>query len=240
MESRDLPSAKSEKLNRYGIKGIISWYVLITLSFLVLILSSGKLDWINAWVFYGLSLIYQTIDITYLLRKNPQILNERGKMIKEGTKTFDKIFVGFYLILTLISMYMIGLDERLYAWSDLPFLTLYIGIALTLPGFIIAFWAMISNPFFELTARIQKDRNHKIIKAGPYQIIRHPGYAGEILMLLATPLILGSLLGFLPIIAMVVLFIARTGLEDRILKQELSGYSEYINEVKYRLIPYVW
>lgn len=233
-------SEEKTKLNRSGIRGILLWYLMVTSALLILLFCSGKFDWLNAWVYFIISILYLTILNLIAIKKNPEMLNERGKVFREGTKLFDKIFIVLWMPMILISMLIIAWDVIRFHWSYIPFWTLFIGIILTLPGFILSLTAMLSNPYFELTVRIQKDREQKVITSGPYKIVRHPGYAGEILNLVATPLILGSLWGFLPLGIIIVVFVIRTGLEDHTLRKELPGYKEYANKTRYRLIPYIW
>ena len=85
------------KLNRYGVKGIIIWYLMVLISFLALLIFSGKLDWLNAWVYFFLSMVYTTIIFIVLGIKNPEMLNERGKLVKKGTKPFDRIFYVLWM-----------------------------------------------------------------------------------------------------------------------------------------------
>jgi protein-S-isoprenylcysteine O-methyltransferase Ste14 len=99
---------------------------------------------------------------------------------------------------------------------------------------------MAVNPYFELSVRIQDDRDHRVIKSGPYRIVRHPGYAAQALSLVATPLILGSWWGLVPAAVLVVVLMIRTALEDRTLRNELPGYAEYTEQTRYRLLPHVW
>lgn len=99
---------------------------------------------------------------------------------------------------------------------------------------------MLHNPFFESTVRIQKEKNQNVINAGPYKFVRHPGYLGMLLGSISLPLALGSVLAFIPLFIMIVLILIRTYYEDKILQEELAGYSEYCKEVKYRLIPFLW
>jgi protein-S-isoprenylcysteine O-methyltransferase Ste14 len=101
-------------------------------------------------------------------------------------------------------------------------------------------WAMVVNPFFEPTVRIQDDREHRVVSSGPYAFVRHPGYLSGILWITSIPLILGSLYGLLPVGFYSVLMIIRTYLEDRTLKEELDGYREYSAKVRYRLFPGIW
>jgi protein-S-isoprenylcysteine O-methyltransferase Ste14 len=100
---------------------------------------------------------------------------------------------------------------------------------------------MLVNPHFEKTVRIQRDRSHKVIDAGPYRIVRHPGYACVIPgFVLCPPLVLGSWWSFVPALAAVIVLVIRTALEDRTLRNELPGYKEYAQRVRYRLLPGVW
>lgn len=93
---------------------------------------------------------------------------------------------------------------------------------------------------FSRVVRIQKDRGHTVCTTGPYKYIRHPMYAGVILIFLCFPLSLGSLYSFIPAALIIGLFVLRTLLEDETLKEELSGYKEYVQKVRFRLLPSVW
>jgi protein-S-isoprenylcysteine O-methyltransferase Ste14 len=104
----------------------------------------------------------------------------------------------------------------------------------------LAFWAMAVNKFFEWTARIQDDRQQYVCTSGPYKIMRHPGYAGLIGSILAYPFILVSWWGFVLSGILAILIVIRTAQEDSMLQNELPGYREYANQVKYRLIPLLW
>ena len=99
---------------------------------------------------------------------------------------------------------------------------------------------MASNPFFATTVRIQNDRGHNVVSAGPYRFVRHPGYLGSIIYNLMMPLALNSLWTFLPAMLTIILLIVRTRLEDRALQAELPGYREYTANVRFRLFPGVW
>ena len=99
---------------------------------------------------------------------------------------------------------------------------------------------MISNIYFSTAVRIQYDRGHHGSIGGPYRFMRHPGYVGMIIYLLATPLILGSIWAFIPASLTGILFIIRTAFEDNTLKNKPEGYKEYAERVKYRLIPGIW
>ncbi len=109
-----------------------------------------------------------------------------------------------------------------------------------LAGFAGLTWAEAVNKFFEPSVRIQTDRGHRVIDTGPYAIIRHPGYAFSFALFLGIPLALGSLWGLIPAALICMMLVVRTVLEDRTLQNELPGYKQYAERVRYRLVPGVW
>ncbi len=114
------------------------------------------------------------------------------------------------------------------------------GIVLYIVSSMLNQWAMVHNPYFERSVRIQHERKHRVVKTGPYSYVRHPGYLGSLLFYVAFPLISGSALAFCAGMLGIIGILARTSLEDRTLREELTGYGEYAREVRYRLIPHVW
>ncbi len=98
---------------------------------------------------------------------------------------------------------------------------------------------MVSNKYFSTMVRIQNERDHKVAIEGPYKFVRHPGYVGFIVMVIATPIALGSLYALSMSVIVSIIFVIRTSLEDKTLKKELIGYQEYSKIVKYRLIPFI-
>ncbi len=144
------------------------------------------------------------------------------------------------LIVLLVVPAVAGLNVERFQWSSLNVLSTLVGFQLFIVSAVLIDWAMVTNPFFESTVRIQKDREHKVVTSGPYRIVRHPGYLAGILFTLSIPLILGSLVTFIPAGIYTLLMIARTWLEDKTLNKELDGYSEYTKRIRYRLLPGIW
>lgn len=226
-------------LNRYGVRYLVRELGLNLIHLVILLISAGTISWLNAWIYFGLTLSYQIVNSIVLYKLNPQLLNERGKIIQEDTKPFDKIFVVLYIVIALVSPIIVGLDFR-FRWSIMHPGVSIIGIVLFVPPCVLGTWAMAVNAHFETTVRIQDDREHRVCSVGPYRFVRHPGYAAEILAAPWYPLILGSWFGILPVIGLIVLFIVRTALEDRTLRGELPGYEEYAEKTRYRLVPFLW
>ena len=227
-------------LNRFGIRSIIVQTIALIIGLVILFISAGTLNWLRGCIYAGLVTIYWGISTAVLARVNPEMLNARGSVVKEGTKGFDRIWVVIYPILTFVNLVIMGFDAVRFQWSSMPFWLAILGIVILIPACVIGAWAMAVNKFFEWTARIQADRQQYVCTTGPYKIMRHPGYAGAVVSLLAYPFILGSWWGFVLTGISAMIIVIRTALEDSMLQKELPGYKEYANQVKYRLIPLIW
>ncbi|MDJ0592776.1 MAG: isoprenylcysteine carboxylmethyltransferase family protein [Pleurocapsa sp. MO_226.B13] len=199
----------------------------------------GRWNWYRGWVFIGLLIIGRIVSLPYLWRKNPELMKRR-RQFGQGTKTWDVVLLAFFGLTFLAIPIVAALDIR-YQWSDMSLWLWLVGAVLYFGFVAVITWSMAVNPYFEKTVRIQRDRNHHVIDSGPYSIIRHPGYATIILgLVLAMPLLLGSWWAFSPAILTTLCLVLRTALEDRTLRQELTGYEAYTSKVRYRLLPGLW
>lgn len=201
--------------------------------------SAGTTHWLRGWIYMALSAGGLVVSSVLVVMLNPATVAARGKWHRD-VKGYDKAIVLLTTLLTLCLPVLAGFDAGRYHWSSLPFATVYLGAALHVLGTVPAVWAMIVNPFLETGVRIQTERAHRVIDAGPYRLVRHPMYAGVLTANLAVPLVLGSLWTFVPAALLAALFVTRTALEDRTLRRELPGYEEYSQRTRYRLIPGVW
>jgi protein-S-isoprenylcysteine O-methyltransferase Ste14 len=197
------------------------------------------LSWAAAWAYLLIGFSSSLISTPVLLRKNPSVIAERAQ-IKEDTKGFDKIFGLCAAILGIGLLAVAGLDQRFMWTSVLPPSIQIFGAVLLAFGYSIFFWALIANKFFSRSVRIQDDRNHMVVQDGPYKFVRHPGYTGMILTILATPMLLASLWAIIPALLSIIAYVFRTSLEDRTLIEELSGYRDYAARVTHRLVPIIW
>lgn len=139
----------------------------------------------------------------------------------------------------LVTLLVAGLDAR-FSWSAISAAAQGVALVVEMAGPGLSGWAMAVNRFFSRVVRIQADRGQTVVTDGPYRYIRHPGYAGLILHMLGTPILLGSGWALLPAGVMVATMIVRTILEDRMLQAELPGYREYAGRTRWQLIPGVW
>lgn len=218
------------------VKRLIQTVLTLLFQGIILFLSAWTIKWIWAWIFILTGVLILIINMVVI---PSEVIEERGRK-KENVKKWDKIlttinsfpYIGIYILS--------GLDYR-FNWSINFNISIHItGLLFFILGAMIFTWSMISNKFFSTMVRIQTEREHQVATTGPYKVIRHPGYVGFILMSLATPISLGSLYGLIMSGFVVVILIIRTALEDRTLKNELTGYLEYSKKVKYRLVPFIW
>jgi protein-S-isoprenylcysteine O-methyltransferase Ste14 len=219
--------------------GEILLYLIIPL---VLFVCAGDFGWWQAWV-YGVQLFIAGVGGRVLAeRRHPGILAERVNMEKaQDAKSWDKILAPLMAIsLTFPILIAAGLDHR-YGWTPLfPAWVNILGLVLIALGYTFATWALVENRFFSTTVRIQTDRGHSVCDSGPYRIVRHPGYAGNLLAIPGIIMALNSLWTLIPAVVALVIGVTRTALEDKTLHEELPGYLDYARRVRYRLFPSIY
>ena len=216
--------------------GLVVVYLSIPL---VLLVCGGGFCWWQAWVY---SLLIVTAGIggrIWAERRHPGLTAERQNIEKmQSAKAWDKVLAPLMALSISFPLVIVaGLDHRL-GWSPVfPLWLIVLGFILISLGYAFAAWAFVENRFFSSTVRIQTDRGHVVCDSGPYRIVRHPGYAGNILPLAGIVLALGSTWTLIPAMVALIITVIRTTLEDRTLQDELPGYRDYARRVRYRLIP---
>lgn len=205
----------------------------------ILFISAGRLDWLEAWAFLIVYFLISLIGAFWMLRSNPELTRERDRP-GPNVKRWDNLLVGINLLLSLALFITIGLDVGRYAWSDMPFWLRGAGLLGFIPAFGLPVWATKVNAYLSSRVRIQEERGHQVVDAGPYRCVRHPMYVGMIFYDVSVPLLLGSWWGLAVGAVMIAAVVMRTALEDRTLQRELPGYGEYSQRVRYRLFPGVW
>ena len=223
-------------MNKNVLKRLIQVLFTLILQGIILFISAWSVKWYWAWFFLSLGVIILLINLFVI---PVELMEERGRK-KENVKKWDKILTSINMI-SMLGIYIVsGLDYR-FGWSSNPNILLHIiGLVFYFLGSMLFTWSMLSNKYFSTMVRIQTERGHEVAISGPYRYIRHPGYVGFIVMVLATPISLGTLYALFMSGITTILFIIRTSLEDKTLKNELAGYLEYANKVKYKLIPFIW
>lgn len=234
---KDLKMEKAKMPSKATI--IIRTIITTLFGIAAIFIPAGTLKWTEAWLFIILYAVAVTAAIFWMKKKAPDLLKERMKK-KKDVKSWDKIFMALYSTILIIALILPGLDAVRFQWSNVPLIAKILAFIGYIPGFGIAFWAMRENAFLSDVVRIQEDRGHTVCTTGPYKYVRHPMYVGVILIMICFPLSLGSLYTLIPAVIIVILFFIRTALEDKTLQEELPGYKEYAQKVRYRLIPGLW
>ncbi|MBL8162722.1 MAG: isoprenylcysteine carboxylmethyltransferase family protein [Anaerolineae bacterium] len=223
-------------------KVVLRFAIIALLIPLVLFITAGRIDWWQAWMYTILTVVVSLVSRYILYLQNPDLIAERARFTQsEGMKDWDKgIVILIAIVGPLAFMITAGLDKR-FGWSAEVALPVQLGALIVfLLGYAFSTWALIVNKYFSSVVRIQTDRGHTVVTAGPYRLVRHPGYSGGIVAWLASPFLLGALWSFVPVALVILLYIVRTALEDRTLQNELPGYKEYAQRVRYRLLPGIW
>jgi len=223
-------------------KRMIQVFLQVLIQAVVLFVAAGTLRWWEGWAFIGIYLAAIAVNAFFMLRLHPETVAERGHGAAAGnTKDWDKIVGLVAVLFYFIGIFLIaGLDERFTWTGQMPLALQVAGFVVWALGSGLFGWAMYTNIYFSSVVRIQDDRGHEVCDTGPYRFVRHPGYVGAALQSLATPLLLGSWWALIPGALAVLSFAVRTALEDRTLRDELAGYSDYARQVRYRLLPGVW
>jgi len=200
--------------------------------------------WWQACVFSLLLVVAGIGGRMWAEQRHPGLMAERDRAMFEDAadvKSWDRVLAPLMAVsLVFPPVIVAGLDHR-FGWSPVfPIWLNIIGLIVTAFGYVVAVWALAENRFFSSTVRIQRDRGHVVCHSGPYRVVRHPGYAGNILPLPGVVLALSSVWTLIPAAVALVITVIRTTLEDRTLQEELLGYREYARRVRYRLVPGVY
>jgi protein-S-isoprenylcysteine O-methyltransferase Ste14 len=216
----------------------------VAVSFLLmtaaLFLPAGTIAWPAGWIWLILVHGWLLVGIWLLLKYNPGLLQERLSFSQSNQKAWDKVFLLLYELFLFAWIVLMPLDAVRFHWSQMPLLLQVVGALALLGSFFLISLTFRENAFLSPTVRIQEERGQTVISTGPYHYVRHPMYAGGLLLFLGTPLLLGSWYGLLLFLLFLPGMAARTVMEERVLCEELPGYAAYMAQVKYRLIPYVW
>ena len=205
---------------------------------LLLCLPAGTIHYWQAWVFIAVFMIATMGPSMYLAVKHPEALARRmhgGP--KAETRPVQKLVMWAVLTSVFATGVVSALDWR-FGWSSVPTAVVVLGNVVVGVSLVAAQWVVIQNNF--AGASISVEAGQPVISTGLYGIVRHPMYICALIMMLATPLALGSYWGLVPVIASAPALMIRIFDEEKMLRAELPGYLDYTHQVRYRLLPDVW
>jgi len=222
-------------LNRKAFRGLL--FLLLVMAALLFI-PAGTLDYWQAWTFLAVYFASSLAITLYLIKNDPKLLERRMSAGPTAEKETTQKIIMLFASLGFIGLIVFPALDHRFAWSHVPPYAALAGDVLVVLGWLAIFFVFKENTFTSATIELAPDQ--KVISTGPYAFVRHPMYAGGIVMLLGVPIALGSWWGLLVIVAMMPALIWRLFDEEKFLARNLQGYVEYQKKVPYRLIPLIW
>ena len=196
---------------------------------------AGTLEFVGGWLLMTILFVPMFLAGIVMMMFNPSLLASRLNA-KEKEKTQD-IVVKLSGLMFIVTFVLAGLDFR-FGWLNLPFAVNIVGAVIFIIAYLIYAEVLRENTYLSRTIEVKEGQ--KVISTGLYGIVRHPMYFATILLFGAMPLVLGSVIAIIPLIAYPFIIAARIKNEEEVLTRELDGYEEYKKQVKYRMIPFVW
>ena len=201
----------------------------------LIFIPAGTLAFFNGWLLMGILFAPMLVGGIVMLAKNPTLLKSRlNAREKLGEQSLVVKLSGLMFIVGFV---VAGLDYR-FSWLPIPPAVSYVAVALFLLSYLLYAEVLRENTYLSRTIEVREGQ--RVIDTGLYGIVRHPMYSATLVLFLAMPLVLGSLIAFLVFLAYPFIIAARIRSEERFLESELPGYREYKRKVRYRLIPFVW
>ena len=201
----------------------------------LIFLPAGSFVFLNGWLLLGVLFIPMFIAGLFMMFKNPDLLKRRLEA-KEKQKEQDLV-IKLSGLMFILGFIIAGLGFR-FGWYMLPKTAVYIAAAVFISAYILYAEVLRENTYLSRTIKVEE--NQRVVDTGLYAIVRHPMYSATLLLFLSMPLILGSIYSFIIFLAYPFIIAKRIKGEEELLEKELVGYSEYKQNVKYRLIPFIW
>jgi protein-S-isoprenylcysteine O-methyltransferase Ste14 len=229
----DKANIKSKK--KILVKVLVRYLLAFVFIGILIFIPAGTLDYLNGWLFIAGLIVPMTFTLIYLLVKDPELLEKRINLKEK--EDAQKKYIKLSLLLCIVAYIIPGLDYR-YNWSNVPIWLVIVALVVMIFGYVMFIIVMLQNRYASRVIEIQE--NQKLIDTGLYSIVRHPMYLAATILYLASTIVLGSYYTLIPMILLPFLLAFRIKNEEKVLKQGLPGYKEYMEKVKYRLIPFIW
>ena len=217
------------------VQAIAKFTLGVLLVGLLIFLPAGTLAFRNGWLFMGILFVPMFCAGIVMMFRNPELLKKRlDAREKRGEQ---QLVVKLSGLMFLAGFVAAGLNYR-FGWHTLPDGAVIGAAVVFLAAYVLYAEVLRENTYLSRTIEVQE--NQKVISTGLYGIVRHPMYSATLLLFLAMPLVLGSVISFVIFLAYPLIIVKRLRNEEQVLAKELDGYAEYMKKVKYRLIPLVW
>ncbi|MCC7449454.1 MAG: isoprenylcysteine carboxylmethyltransferase family protein [Anaerolineae bacterium] len=225
-------------MSRLLVRTMAGFAFLLAVLALALFLSAGTLAFWQAWVYLAVFAVCTILITLYLIRYDQRLLASRVQAGPVAETRQSQQVIQSLASLFFVGLFVIpGLDFR-YHWSTVPAAVSLLADGLVALGFVFVFLVFRENSF--TSAVIEVAQEQRVVTSGPYSLVRHPMYAGASLLVFFTPLALGSWVAIICAVPLILVIAARLLDEETYLAANLSGYAAYRQQVRYRLVPFVW
>ncbi len=217
------------------VKAITKFLSGLILVGLLLFLPAGTFAYPQGWLLMGILFVPMFIAGLIMMKKSPELLRKRLNVKEEQAE--QKAVIALSGLMFLASFIVAGLNFR-FGWIRLPLWVSYAAALLFLAGYVLYAEVLRENVWLSRTVEVQE--NQKVIDTGLYGIVRHPMYMSTLILFLAMPLVLGSVISFVIMLLYIPIIAKRIRNEEQVLENGLEGYAEYRKRVRYKVIPFVW
>ncbi len=202
---------------------------------LLLFLPAGTFRWPRGWLFMGILFIPMLAAGVVMMVRNPALLRRRLNAREQEMQQKQNIALSGGMF--IVGFVLAGLDYR-FSWLQMPVWVSGLAAALFLAGYALFGEVLRENEYLSRTVEVQQDQ--RVVDTGLYGLVRHPMYAATLVMFLAMPIVLGSLIALIPFLAYPAIIVRRIRNEEQVLERDLPGYTAYEQRVKHRLLPRIW
>ena len=216
-------------------QAMVKFFGGVVLLGLLLFLPAGTLSYWQGWLLMGILFIPMFIAGLILMKKNPDLLKKRLNAREEEKE--QKQVILFSGLMFFAAFVLAGLNFR-FRWFVMPDWAVWLGAAVFLISYALYAEVLRENTYLSRTVEVQEEQ--KVIATGLYGVVRHPMYAATLLLFLSMPVVLASPVSFLVMLLYLPIISKRMKNEEKVLRQGLKGYEEYMQKVRYRVIPFIW
>lgn len=202
---------------------------------LLLFLPAGTIHWPDGWLLMIILFVPMFFAGLVMYAKAPDLL--RSRLRAKETQSEQKDVIKYSGLMFLAAFIIAGLNYR-FQWIMMPRAVVWIGVVIFLLAYCLFAEVLRENQYLSRVIEVQEDQT--VVDTGLYGIVRHPMYTATVLLFLSMLLVLNSLISFIIMLAYIPIIVKRIKNEEEVLEQELKGYKEYKQKVKYRLIPFIW
>lgn len=220
------------KLLRQALVKFFAGLILISL---LLFIPAGSLGYFHGWLFIGILFIPMFIAGMILIFKDPELL--RRRLDGKEDENVQKLLLMVSALMFLLAFVIAGLNFR-FDWLHFPSWAVTAGVIIFLLAYVMYAEVMRENTYLSRTVKVEEDQ--KVISTGLYGIVRHPMYSSTLFLFLSMPIVLDSPISFFIMLIYIPVIAVRMKNEEEVLKEELRGYREYMEKVRYRVIPFIW